>query len=84
MWVHTGLGIQAWLFVQRIDFPLNELCFGVRLPTGSEFVPKTGEGFLVSPGRENASLSFKVAHFSAFCLGGDKGSRAAGHNRLFL
>lgn len=84
MWVHTGLGIQAWLFVQRINFPLNELSFGVCLPTGSEFVSKTGQGFLVSPGRENASLSFKVAHFSAFCLGGDKGSRAAEHNRLFL
>ena len=85
MWVHTSLGIQVWLFVQRINLPLNELSFfGVCLPTGSEFVSKTVRGFLVSSGRENTSLSFKVAHFSAFCLGGDKGSRAIEHNRPFL
>ena len=84
MWVHTSLGIQVWLFVQRINLPLKELSFGVCLPAGSEFVSKTVQGFLVSPGRENPSLSLKVAHFSAFCLGGDKGSRAVEHNRPFL
>lgn len=81
MWVHTSLGIQVWLFMQRINLPLNELSFGVCLPTGSEFVSETAQGFPVSPGRENPSLSLKVAHF---CLGGDKGSRAAEHSSPFL
>lgn len=44
---------------------------------GVKLFLKQYEVFLVSPRRVNESLSFKVAHFSAFHLSRDKNSRAA-------